>query len=553
MRAPAYISAGIALLPTLLFAADVVERPLRFATDGGDAWTFVRRVTLEAPPGACEAVWVKSPKGVFAARHENNGFTAGVSLAAGDNILSAECVKNGRVRGAAEIQHWNVRLTGLPSSEPTVDPSGGKTPAWARDAVVYGVVPWLFGPRGLQDVTARLDEIAALGITALWLSPVTAAPPGDFGYAVTDHFRLREDVGGEDDLRALIDAAHARHLRVLVDFVPNHFSDKHPYYRDVQTRGKRSPYFDFFARDASGNVVHYFDWENLENLNYDNPEVQRMIIEASARWVRDFHVDGFRVDAAWGPATRAPGFWPRWRAELKKLNPDLLLLAEATARDPYYFRNGFDAAYDWTDELGHWAWMEAFASAADSPAGLACALQQNITASLNNDAHHYVFRFLDNNDTGARFVTRYGLGATRVASAMLLTLPGVPSLYTGEETAAAFEPYRDIAPLPRDDPHGLRPWYAQLIALRHTYPALRSADLQFVNASGSNMLAYIRRAPEGHDDLLVVLNYAEAPAQFQLPAEFRVRGLRDLIAGEVLPGARSLIVPAYGVLVLKRE
>src|SRR5205807_7549030 len=83
----------------------------------------------------------------------------------------------------------------------------------------------------------------------------------------------------------------------------------------------------------------------------DNPEVQRLIIEASAYWVRAFDIDGFRVDAAGGPRERASEFWPRWRAELKRIKPDLLLLAEASARDHYYVGHGFDAAYDWTRSL----------------------------------------------------------------------------------------------------------------------------------------------------------------------------------------------------------
>jgi cyclomaltodextrinase len=78
----------------------------------------------------------------------------------------------------------------------------------------------------------------------------------------------------------------------------------------------------------------------------------------------------------WGPWQRAPDFWPRWHRELKRVKPDLLLLAEASARDPYYGRNGFDAAYDWTDKLGEWAWQAAFEDApntASRSAGVAVA------------------------------------------------------------------------------------------------------------------------------------------------------------------------------------
>ena len=122
-------------------------------------------------------------------------------------------------------------------------------------------------------------------------------------------------------------------------------------------------------------------------------------------------MDGFRIDAAWGPRRRAPAFWPRWRTALKRINPDLLLLlAEASARDPYYGRHGFDAAYDWTDKLGEWAWREAFEDEA-------ATAQRPRAAIEGSDSRSLVFRFLDNNNTGPRFLSRYGLGRTRVAAA----------------------------------------------------------------------------------------------------------------------------------------
>ncbi|KRR27598.1 alpha-amylase family glycosyl hydrolase [Bradyrhizobium retamae] len=335
--------------------------------------------------------------------------------------------------------------------------------AWIDRAVVYGVVPALFGPRGLADVTARLDQLSDLGITALWLAPITESPPGDFGYAVTDYFGLRRSPGAGEDLRELIRAAHARGIRVIMDFVPNHLSDQHPYFTDTIGGAGGSPYFDFFARGQNGSAEHYFDWSNLKNLNYSNPEVQRLVIEAFAHWVREFDVDGFRVDAAWGPRQRAPDFWPRWRAELKRIKPDLLLLAEASARDPYHGHNGFDAVYDWTDKLGEWAWHGAFEDEANTARRLRAAIEASASDAL-------VLRFLENNDTGARFRSRYRLGRTRVAAAMLLTLPGIPCLYTGQEIGAAYEPYKDPRQIAWDDVDGLRGWYQRLIALRRDNP-----------------------------------------------------------------------------------
>jgi cyclomaltodextrinase / maltogenic alpha-amylase / neopullulanase len=429
-------------------------------------------------------------------------------------------------------------------------------PAWVDNSVVYGVSPFFFGPHGFADVTARLDALADVGVSVLWLSPVTESPDRDFGYAVTDYFHVRSRFGTEKELRQLIAAAHARGLKVVIDFVTNHVSDQHPYFTDAAERGRQSPYYDYFARDGNRDPAHYFDWSNLKNLNYDNPEVQRMMIAACAYWVRSFDVDGFRVDAAWGPRQRASEFWPHWREELKRIKPDLLLLAEASARDPYYLRHGFDAVYDWTGNLGEWAWQKAFQDPKHTASRLRGAIAA-ASAGINGS----ILRFLDNNDTGERFITRYGLARTRVASAMLLTLPGLPSLYTGDEVGAEFQPYHLGPPIDWDDAQGLRDWYRRLIAVRRSYPALHGRDIRLIDvAPKSQVLAYLRPAAEEDKSVLVLLNYGSEPVRVRLPAAGIapfVPGARttDLLTGEsvTVGRKREIDLDGYGVRLLARD
>jgi glycosidase len=313
-------------------------------------------------------------------------------------------------------------------------------------------------------------------------------------------------------------------MRVILDFVPNHFSDQHSYYKDVEQRHSQSAYYDFFARAAGGQATNYFDWHNLKNLNYDNPEVRRLIIEAFAYWVREFDVDGFRVDVAWGPRQRAPDFWPSWRRELKRIKPDLLLLAEGSARDPFYVRNGFDAAYDWTSTPGKWAWEGAF----NDETNTAARLRAEIAAS-QADPETLVFRFLNNNDTGPRFISRYGLERTRVATIMLFSLPGLPSIYTGDEVGAAFEPYKTTS-FDWADRHDLRAWHARLLALRRHKPALRSRAISLLDASHSDgVLVFERPGPNPEQSVLVLLNFS------------RTRTLVDLT-----PGGSGLLANVKG-------
>lgn len=425
--------------------------------------------------------------------------------------------------------------------------------AWIGDTVLYGVAPFFYGGGRLDDVAARLDHLARLGAETILLSPLTQSAEDDFGYAVTDHFRLRPRFGSTADFRALIAAIRARNMRVIMDFVPNHLADRHPYFIDAERHGSASPYFDFFVRGPDGAAVHYFDWRNLKNLNYDHPEVRRMIVEAAAYWLRNYDIDGFRIDAIWGPRRRAPDFWPQWSREMRRIKPDLLLLAEASARDPYYFRHGFDAAYDWTDQLGEWAWRAAFEDEARTASHLRRAIG---TTAVPPES--LVFRFIDNNDTGARFIARYGLPRSRVAAAMLLTLPGLPGLYAGQEVGAAFLPY-DEEPIERQGDHDLRNWYRHLLDLRRRHEALRGADLQFVETgSPHQVLAYLRPAARPRDAILVLLNYGPATQNLVVPTTILKRmqagtTLVDLLNEEeiALQNGRALALPGHGARILQ--
>jgi glycosidase len=322
-----------------------------------------------------------------------------------------------------------------------------------------------------------------------------------------------------------------------MDFVPNHSSEKHPYFQDALKYGTDSRYWSFYDRDEAGAPTHYFDWTHLPNLNYNNPEVEQWMLEAASYWVREFDVDGFRVDVAWGVTERKPEFWLRWRRALKRIKPDLLLLAEASARDPFYFDNGFDAAYDWTAQLGHWAWERVFEDEN--------LITYNLNAALTNGRRGFhpdalIFRFLNNNDTGTRFITTHGQALTRLATAMLLTLPGIPCLFTGDEVGEAFRPYFDPQPLTwKEQFPGLRDYHRQLIALRKSVPSLHSHHwLPVTVEPHQQVYGYVRARESFSLPVLVLLNFseeaveAEVQAPSEIPALFQAAALRDLLTDE---------------------
>ena len=428
-------------------------------------------------------------------------------------------------------------------------------PSWIDRAVVYAPVHQLWGG-GFRNVEKRLRYLKDLGVDALWLwPPVTTRAPGE-EYAIADYFTIDPEWGTPEDMERFVDRAHELGIRVLLDFVPNHSSIDHRYAQAAEEEGPGSHYWDFYDRDDEGNSTYYFDWEHLPNLNYDDPQIRRMMTEAFAYWVREFDVDGFRVDVAWGIKRRAPDYWPEWRAELKRIEPDLLLIAEATARKGYYFDNGFDVGYDWTDSPGQWAWASVWNFPQEAQGLLEPALTNQ---GKGYPADAVVMRFINNNDTDIRFVDQHGPELTRVAAALQFTVPGLPMLFGGDEIGANYLPYSNLTKIPWKDRFDLRPWYDELIRVRDELPALRSRDMHLLSTDESGVVAFVRPAVTGGDPVLVVLNFSKpAKATIERDPELdRVlaRGpLVDAITGETvnLPaqGEVAIEMPADGVHVL---
>jgi cyclomaltodextrinase / maltogenic alpha-amylase / neopullulanase len=428
-------------------------------------------------------------------------------------------------------------------------------PGWIDRSIVYAPVHRLWGG-GAASVEERLPYLRDLGVDALWLwPPVTTRAPGE-EYAIADYFSIDEEWGTPKDMRSLVDRAHELGLRVMLDFVPNHSSIEHRYYQTALQEGPGSHYWEFYDRKPNGHYTHYFDWTHLPNLNYDNPQVRTMITEAFAYWIREYDVDGFRVDAAWGIKRRRPDYWAEWRAEMKRIKPDLFLLAEATARDRYYFENGFDVGYDWTDHPGQWPWASVWEYPQE--------IQGLLVPSLTNQDRGYpkdaiVLRFLNNNDTGVRFAEQYGVEMTRVASTLQFTVPGIPLMFGGDEIGASYQPYTALDPISWKDRDDLRPWYEGLIQLRERLPALLSREMSVLTTNWGSVIAYVRPSFAGGDPVLVVLNFYRRanPTIESSPAldEVLTTGVvEDALTGERIDvptgGDLTLRMPAHSVQVL---
>ncbi len=258
-------------------------------------------------------------------------------------------------------------------NEPIVDPFSNvpeseRDPQWFKRAVFYEVLVRAFkdsngdGQGDLRGLTEKLDYLDWLGVDCVWLPPFFSSPMRDGGYDVSDYTNVLEDFGTLGDFIEFVDAAHARGIRVIIDFVMNHTSDQHPWFQ-ASRHDPDGPYGDFYVwsdtdekyEDARIIFVdtetsnwtfdpvrkQYF-WHRFfshqPDLNFDNPDVQQAVLEALCFWL-DLGIDGFRLDAVPYLFERegtncenlpeTHDFLKRVRAEVDRLYPDRVLLCEA--------------------------------------------------------------------------------------------------------------------------------------------------------------------------------------------------------------------------------
>jgi len=372
---------------------------------------------------------------------------------------------------------------------------------WVRDGVVYEIFPRVFSAEGnLGGITARLDRLKELGVNILWLMPIhpigREKKKGTIGspYAVRDYYAVNPDYGTADDLKRLVGEAHRRGMKVIIDIVANHTS-----WDSVMMK---TP--EFYVHDAQGRITYPHDWTDVAKLNYDNPALRKYMTDMLVHWVKDFDLDGFRCDVA---ADVPTDFWERARAELEKVKPDIVMLAEADK--PELLVRAFDLDYSWSLH-----------------SALTDVLQGRKPASVlrevwEADAGRYPrgalrMRFSDNHDE-RRAIARFGEPAALAAEALMFTLDGVPMLYNGMEAGdtaesgapALFERLSIFWPIAERRPQFPR-FYRQMIALRKAHASLRGGDLQWLhNSDGSRVVTFARR--DAAEEIVVAVNFSTQP------------------------------------------
>ncbi|MEN9562984.1 MAG: hypothetical protein RIR73_1228, partial [Chloroflexota bacterium] len=450
---------------------------------------------------------------------------------------------------------------------PTETPVVSSTPWW-NETVFYEIFVRSFNDSdgdGIGDfngITAKLDYLQDLGVRGIWLMPIHPSP-SYHGYDVTDYYAVNPQYGSMDDFKNLLAEAHKRDIKIIIDLVLNHTSNKHPWFQKALTPG--SEYQDWYKwsdtdpgtrgpwgaqawyQASNGKYYYAIFWDGMPDLNYANPAVQEEGKKIAAFWLQEVGIDGFRLDAVrylaedtkLADAESNHAYLEEWGMYYREINPQAFTVGEV------WTDNGNVKKYTNTDtEL-----TSAFNF------DLSSAILKSISESSNSTLRFVLqttkrdfpqqdnANFLTNHDM-ARVMNAFGTDKeqkAKTAASILLTAPGIPFIYYGEEIGMVGTKPDELirTPMQWTNEKGAgftsgAPWqaintdyalinvaaqtgntdsllehYRNLIQLRNAHPALQYGETFVGDASTKKILTYLRST--GEETLLIVINIDNKP------------------------------------------
>jgi alpha-amylase len=494
--------------------------------------------------------------------------------------------------------------------------TSARVSAWPR-GVTYEIFVQSFadsngdGIGDIKGMTSKLDYLKDLGVEGVWLMPINPSPTYH-KYDVTDYYAIHPDYGTLEDFKEFVREAHKRSIRVVIDLVINHSSSRHPWFQ-AALQDPQSPYWNYYVwthqddpqvnvidRTVTGDPISRRRWAKagdgpylyyrrfsagMPDLNFDNARVREEIFKIGRFWLSDVGVDGFRLDAAKHifPDERPKDnhwWWEYFRAEMRKAKENVYLVGEvwAPAEVVAPYTKGLTALFNF--DLA-----TAIKAAVNDGRGDALAAKQkqviDLYASVSPDFVDATF--LSNHDQNRVMSVFEGdLAKAKVAAAILLTLPGSPYLYYGEEigmtgqkpdpnirepfhwekqasdksrtrwmepkhsTEAAIVPAAEQA----KDPASLLNFYKRLIALRNASRALTFGAMQPVDFGRGEVCAFERSV--AGESLLVLHNVSAAEISVGVSGRLKDYGQVAFTQGGAGMKPDGVFLPGRTTLILKK-
>lgn len=488
--------------------------------------------------------------------------------------------------------------------------------AWPR-GVTYEIFVLAFadsdgdGKGDIKGMTSKLDYLKDLGVEGIWLMPMHPSP-SYHKYDVSDYYGIHPDYGTLDDFKKFIEEAHKRNIKVIMDMVINHSGSQNAWFKDARTN-PNSPYRDYYVwthkddpqTQVSGKIIAgdsgnrnrwnkvegsdylYYSYfgGNMPDLNFDNPKLREEVFKIGRFWLNDVKVDGFRLDAARHifPDDRPKDnhrWWVYFRNEMQKVNKDVYLVGEvwAPAEVVGPYMQGLPALFNF--DMGG-----AITKAVNTERGDSLTLNHKKIRDFYKTINpEYVdATFLTNHDQNRIMsAVNNNIDKAKMAASILLTLPGSPYLYYGEEIGMQGkkpdqyirEPFLwDVKAKDKSRPSWIAPRYSAdssvvpaaqqikdknsifnhyktFIQLRNTSKALTYGELELVSLSNKELCAFVRSAND--ESILVLHNLSKTDVTLTLPDNLKEYGKVAFKSKEGTLKNSSLNMPAYSTVILKK-
>ncbi|MDH7576365.1 MAG: glycoside hydrolase family 13 protein [Bacillota bacterium] len=437
------------------------------------------------------------------------------------------------------------------NGDPTNDPPG--VLAWGEEP---GETTFFGGD--LQGIIEHLDYLGDLGITALYLNPIFASV-SPHKYDTCDYYQIDSHFGDERVFKRLVGLLHDRKIKIILDGVFNHVGDEFWAFQDVIKRGTASPYVEWFhiysfpvRRSPRPTYAAWWGFPDLPKLNTDNPVVQRYLFNAVSFWMKEFQIDGWRLDV---PNEVSHTFWRKFREIVKQINPEAFILGEIwTIGTPWLQGDQFDSIthYQFRDVVLNFFARKRI-DAGEFHAQL-LGFQKtyppkvqrgliNLLGSHDTERIATIFLRAAGGDISSSKVVSFS-GYLRMKAALLFqfTYPGVPLIYYGDEIGMLGEegPACRRPMIWEKEKHNqeLFAYYKDLIKLRNTYFALQHGNfLPLCYHRKKNFYVFARQREEENEEVIIVLNNNDWKQTISFPVH-RLRAperklWKDFFSGEI--------------------
>ncbi len=442
------------------------------------------------------------------------------------------------------IAACSVPRSKMPEEKQYVVHSEVVHPDWTENAVIYEVNIRQYTKEGtFSEFIDHIPRLKDLGIDILWIMPINPVGEknrkGSLGsyYSVKDYFDINPEFGTLDDFKDLVKEAHAFNMYVIIDWVANHTAWDNTWVIEHP---------DWYKTDSLGNLVSPFDWTDVVQLNYNNLELRKEMLNALKYWVKATNIDGYRCDVA---GMVPCDFWNEIRVALDTIKP-VFMLAEDEA-NLCLVEKAFDMNYAW--ELHHI--MNEIAGSNKTVVDL-----QDYFIRMDSiyDPNIYRMNFITNHDENSWNGTEFErMGdAVKVYAMLTFTLPGMPLLYTGQEIGLN----KRLQFFEKDEVQWIEsPWeqfYATLIELK------KENEVFWNGSAGGSFDIILANEPDNvfifersNDDetFIVIANLSSNKVEFRLDKRFSGREFFDIDTEEEYKLTKPLNIEGYEYKILQEN